>query len=316
MHSTGSMLYTILERLRAYLDEPALDAKYSNNFMVDHLISPSMVEVLSRLSMTYDNPVLLRHELSTVKDQQYYQLPPNVGEIMRVAEVNSQGRVTKEALPRSLYSPRGFGWSIEGNLISFMPYPTTAETFDIFYIPNGDFRVCYMDGSTTAKGGRLDGTRKTLTIATSTTPAPTLGALDLRENSYAGGILRLWNDANTVVEERVISSYDVKVGGGSEKTITVRSAFTSDIEAGGTDDLRFELIPSGFQSLWQAVTASAAIKLGTMRSISQKQMQYLILQYKSAIKTIGDNLSYMQNRIPKHFDKQTVDNRLGWHILD
>ena len=81
MHSTGSMLLTILERLRAFLDEPTLDAKYSNDFMVNHLISPSMVEVLSRLSMTYDNPVVLRHEITTVKDQQYYQLPPNIGRL-------------------------------------------------------------------------------------------------------------------------------------------------------------------------------------------------------------------------------------------
>ena len=315
MHSSGSMLYTILERLRAFLDEPTADAKYSNNFMVDHLVSPSMVEVLSRLSMTYDNPIILRHELTTVEDQQYYQLPPSIGEILRVAEVDDNGRVTKETLPRSLYNPRGQGWSIEGNLLSIMPFPTAnAETFDIFYIPNGDFRACYFDGSAAAKAGRLDADRKVLTVATSTTPSPTLGALDFRENAYAGATLRLWNDSNTLVEERVVASYDVKDGSG-DSTLTVRSAFTADIEVGGSD-LRFELIPAGFQSLWQAITASAAIKLGTMRNISQKQMQFLVLQYKSAIKTIGDNLSYMQNRIPKHFDKQTVDNRHGWQILD
>tara|TARA_R100000458_G_scaffold32299_2_gene29612 strand:+ start:341 stop:1261 length:921 start_codon:yes stop_codon:yes gene_type:complete len=306
------MLYTILERLRAFLDEPTADAKYSNAFMVNHLISPSMVEVLSRLSLTFDNPIILRHELTTVDGQQFYQLPPNIGEILRVAEIDDEGRVTKETLPRSLYSPRGQGWSIEGNLLSISPYPTAnTETFDIFYIPNGDFRAAYFDGSAVAKAGRLDATRKILTIATSTTPSPTLGALDFRENAYAGATLRLWKENNTLVEERVIASSDVSLN-----TITVRSAFTTDIEAGSTNDLRFELIPSGFQSLWQAITASAAIKLGTMRNISQKQMQFLVLQYKTAIKTIGDNLSYMQNRIPKHYDKQTVDNRHGWQILD
>jgi hypothetical protein len=59
MHVTGSFLYTVLERIRGYLDDPDFDAKYNNDFIIRHIISPTMVDVWSRVNMNLDNPVVL-----------------------------------------------------------------------------------------------------------------------------------------------------------------------------------------------------------------------------------------------------------------
>ena len=311
MHSTGSFLYTVIERIRAMLDEPSMDAKFSNDFIVRHVISPSMVDVLTRISMTYDNPVILRHSVSLVANEQYYQLPPSIGEVLRFAITDSNGRVINESLPTSMYNRNGSGWSLEGNLLSISPTPSGPSTADIFYSPNGDFFPHFADGTTSdgTKDGVLSGDRDMLVLAQS----PTLGSLETRENGYAGGVLRLWNHNENILEERIISSYNV-----SGRTVTVRVPFTSDIET--SNGHKYEIAPQGIQSLYQAIALAGAMNMAASRNVSDKQMKFYILQYRAAIKTIGDNLSYMQMRIPKHYEKNTVDNdarflRTGW-VLD
>jgi len=291
MHSTGSFILTVIERIRAYLDEATLDAKYTNDYIVRHIICPEMVNVLSRLSLNYGNPVRLRYTVTLDTATEHYTLPPNIGEIYRVTKMDADNRVTEEWVPRHEFHPSGPNWQIQGNLLSFRPLPNNNESVSIHYIPNGDFSPHYDSNS-----GELDGTRKIFTFPAS----PDLGAIDNRENSYAGAMLRVWD--NNVLEERVIESYDA-----SERKATVRVAFSSDINV--ASDLQYEVAPLGMQSLYQTIAAAGAINLGTGRNITQKQMQFLMLQYKTAMKSAADNFTSIQARIPKGFEKNTADNR-------
>ena len=100
MHSTGSFLFTVIERVRGYLDEPS--SKYSNDFMVRNIIMPEMVNVLSRLSLNFDNPIVIRQAISLVSGTEYYQLPPNVGEVFRLVQLDENNIITAD------YKPSGF----------------------------------------------------------------------------------------------------------------------------------------------------------------------------------------------------------------
>ena len=309
MHSTGSFLLTVIERVRAYLDEAIVDAKFTNDYLVRHVSCPEMVNVISRLSNNADNLIRVRHSITLVDGQEFYVLPPNIGEIFRFAVIDLEGRITKEFLPRNEFNPRGPGWQIEGNMLSIRPYPATGETADIHYIPNGDFQPHYHTGSESTQGGEM--TSYTTFVFD---PTPTLGAIDNRENAYAGATLRVWTTAaghhgglpdHAVLEERIIESYDA-----STRIATVRRPFTADISTATKPGLRYEVAPVGMNSLIQAISCAAAINLGTARNITQKQMQFIVLQYKMAMKTIGDNFSFMQARKPKSYHKDTVDNRL------
>ena len=295
MHSTGSFLYSVIERVRGYLDEPS--SKYSNDFLVRNVIMPEMVNVLARLSLNFDNPIVIRHNITFVTGTEYYQLPPNVGEVFRLVKLDSDNVVTQEFLPFNQMHPHGPNWSLEGNLLSCRPKPDIDDTLTLFYIPNGDFLPHYATDGAMASDG------KSLTLSAS----PLAGGVDTRPGAYAGATLRILKQgSNTMLQERVIDTHTAyNTGPGLVKT---RIAFDAPYN-GSLSNVNYEIVPQGFQSLMQCVSAAAAINLGVMKDITAKKMQFLQLEYRKALKTIGDNLSYMQARKPKKFEKNTVDNQ-------
>jgi len=292
MHSTNSFLYTVIERIRGYLDDPDFDAKYDNDFLVRHIISPSMVDVWSRINMNLDNPVVLRQDIEFDETTEYYQLPPSVGEIWRIACRDADGNVVDEVMPRNEFHPHGIGWAIEGNTLRFDPKQKenrTGFTWHIYYVPSGDVSPHYSDD-----GGTMRGDRQTFILDS----APDLGAIDRRENAYAGQILRIIPSSG-MVEERVITTHDVDLA-----EVTVRIPFKTTLE----NNVRYEIAPIGLQSLYEAVAAGASLKLGSYRKITAGHYQMILQQYRSAIKSATDNFANLQMRNGKYWKKNTVDN--------
>jgi len=293
MHSNQSFLYTCLERVRGYLDDPDFDAKYDNNFLIRHIISPCMTDVWARINMNLDNPVVLRHDIAIDSDTEYYILPPSIGEVWRVAARDSKGRIVNELMPRNEFHPIGVGFAIEGNCLRVDPKVST-KTYTLYYVPSGDVRPHY---GTTASDAGLAGDKKTFTLTTS----PTVGDLDRRDNAYAGQILRIIPTSGKI-EERVIETHTVADDGTA--TVVTRLPFT---KAHG-NQVVYEIAPIGMQSLYEAISAAASLKLGAYRKITAAHHQMITQQYRSAIKTATDNLANMQLRTGKYFDKNTVDN--------
>ena len=290
MHSTGSFLYTVLERIRGYLDDPDFDAKYDNDFLIRHIISPTMVDVLARINMNADNAVVMRLDFTPTDTDEYYQLPPSVGEVLRIARRDSDGRVEDEVMPRTEFHPNRVGWALEGNTLRFDPkFGKNEKDYTIYYIPSGDVMPHY-----SADGGTVTGDGTTLRLDAS----PDLGTIDRRENAYAGQILRVIPAAG-MIEERVIASHDVDT-----RDVEVRIPFKGNLSS----SVRYEIAPIGMQSLYEAISAGAAMKLGAYRKISGSHYQMVLQQYRSAIKTVTDNLANMQMRTGKSFQKKTVDN--------
>jgi hypothetical protein len=307
MHATHSILYTILERLRFYLDEATLDAKYDNDFLLRHVIMPEFVTVYSRLARNFDNPPIIRHPIPWVAGQEYYVLPPNVMELIRVAELSDEGRVKQEWIPRGEFDRRGPGWALEGNMLVWRPIPQTTQDLDIWYIPSGDFLMHYSDdGETFDTTG--DGLVDTLDLEGEPVA---LGALDIRTNGYVGGTLRIIRpDDKNLIEERMIETYSPDAAGGPR--LTVRRPFTSAISPSTPSaGVKYEIVPLYAQALASAVAASGAVSLGTAKSISEKKMKFIMVEYRKHLKTVGDQLANMQARIYKSWQKSTVDNTSG-----
>lgn len=297
MDSSESFLKTVIERLRGYLDDADFEAKYNDQYLLQHIVMPSIVDVQARLSLNADNPIVLSHTLSLVANQESYVLPPCVGEVLRIVKYpdsDSDGLHDYEWKPRGYFSVGGPGWILEGNMICFRPYPKEAEDITLHYLSNGDMRPHYYDhsGATNVNKGYL---------TTSTTfkfsDTPTLGLLDKRPHAYAGSILRLYGA--TTHEERVVQSYDV-----ATRVATVRRAFTLTTAL----NYDYEVAPPNFQSMTEAVTLASAIKLGTWRKVSQAHHSLMVEQYRMALKTITDNLANMQARTGKSWQKDTPDN--------
>lgn len=292
MDSTGSFLKTVIERVRGYLDDSDFDAKYQDQFLTQHVIMPALVDVWSRVSLNADNPVMLDYSISLVNGQECYVLPSCVGEVhevVQMSEYGNDGQPATEMIPRHRMSVGGPTWALEGNMLCFRPFPSGVDgitPYTIRYTSNGDMSPHY---------DSLNGNMLTSNTFQFTT-VPELGLLDKRENCYAGQIIRILD--GDVYEERIIASYDA-----ASRTCTMRRPFTVGI---GTH--AYEVAPSRSQGMVEAVSIACALKLGTWRKCSQAQMGMFTQQYRSAIKTIGDNMANMQMRTGKSWAKDTRDN--------
>ena len=302
MDSIRSFLKTVIERVRGYLDDADFDAKYTDQFLVQHVIMPGMVDVWSRCSLNADNPVLLSYDITMVEDQECYVIPPCVGEVHEIVQYTgaygsqtNNGVPTDDMYPRHRMSVGGPIWSLEANMICFRPFPsglTGNNTWTLRYTTNGDMNPHYHD-STTTNAGSLNAGKDQFTLSS----APALGLLDKRENAYAGQVLRILD--GSVFEERVIASYDP-----STRVATLKRPFSTPSSGAHL----YEVCPAQAQGMVEAVALACALKLGAWRKISGVHAQMLQVQYKSAIKTIGDNLANMQMRNGKSWWKDTRDN--------
>ena len=305
------MLLTVIERLRGFLDDPMVNAKYDNSFLAAHIIAPAMADVYSRMNMTSDNPVLIRHSITLNTGQEYYQLPAMIGSVWRLAFLGDHGEIIREYLPRGVFHPSGPGWALEENLLVVRPYPTGTETIDIWYSPSGQYMPHYGDGM-------LDADGYTLTLDAT----PTLGLLDRRDGAYNGSILRLLPE-DGMIEERVIDEHLVCAG-----TLRVRRPFVlcgdihtheSSSSSSSNENLHiavtYEVAPQGSQGMYEAIACRAALKLSTYRNASQKHRNFILDEYKSAIKTLRDHLTNMQLRTGKYHQKDTVDNESNWIMV-
>ena len=308
MDTTRSFLKTVIERVRGYLDDGDFDAKYTDQFLVTHVIMPGLVDVWSRCSLNADNPVLLSYDITLVNDQECYVIPPCVGEVHEIVQytgttgaIPNNGLPTADIYPRHRMSVGGQNWALEGNMICFRPFPqdlTGNTTWTIRYTTNGDMAPHYSTNVAGGSASSLDATRTLFTVSDS----PQLGLLDKRENAYAGQILRIL-DGN-VFEERVIASYNPVT-----RVATLKRPFSSNVTTGAHI---YEIAPAQSQGMVEAVSLACSLKLGAWRKIAQSHAQMLNMQYRSAIKTIGDNLSNMQLRTGKGWAKDTRDSP-GWY---
>lgn len=295
MDAKSSTLLTILERVRSYLDEPDVNSKFTNDYIVRHWIMPSFMDVMARLNLNRDEPVVNRVTISLVANQEYYQLPPCIQEVMRLFQYSDNFQVKRDAYPLHTNNPRGPIWGLEGNTLFIRPTPTLAEDWTVEYISNGDVAICYNEGTSNGATMAADGTTVTLSST-----APTLGSRDLRDTAYVGSILRIIPDGGDH-EERIISSYDA-----GTRVCGLRRPFTHNL---GSSNLRYEIVPfTASQSLLEAIATRAAMKGGAGRGISQAWRDTLTQEHKMAMKTIKDNLQYYNTRTGKSFEKDTFDN--------
>lgn len=318
MDATGSMLKTVIERVRGFLDDPDLEAKYSDDYILRHIVRPAFASVMSRINNSSQTPVMHRLTFPLSEGVADYQLPPCIGEIWRLCVMDESGRVLQEAIPRGLYNLRGPNWKIEGNVLSFLPYPNADySTMELWYIHSGDFSFAYSTGGVSAF--QLNATRDGGTININT--AATLGEWDKKPSAYVGQMLRLVGTSNTVpTEERIITSWTPSGVTSPSWTptsiwnFTLRKPFTYATASANLPT--FEIAPEGSENLWEAVAAASAMKLASYRKLSGEHFGMIQAAYRDAMKTTMDHYSNMQMRMPKAWEKDTVDNQLTqpWRI--
>lgn len=149
MDATGGFIATVIERTRAYLDDPSLDAKYDDNFLVRNIISPTFASVASRINNSTTNAISVWIPFPLTKGTQYFALPPCVGEVWRLAQRNTDKWVSREAMPRTEWHYRGPNWKVEGNMMVFAPTPDLDyDDLELQFIHNGEVQPFRMPTAT------------------------------------------------------------------------------------------------------------------------------------------------------------------------
>lgn len=296
MHETGSFLRSFIERVRANLDEADVDARFDDSYIIRYVCGPALVDVLSRLSNTYSCPVVLSYQVVLNEDIRQYPLPPCVQTVMNLRFLDDEERVVADLRPRSHYSRLGQGWALAGSAgcltLNFNEGPEDGRLAEVLYTPNGDMHSHLGSGTLVRTGG-------TARIELDNTPE--LGLLDRRTSAYAGQVLRILTTSPTPIGVGTISRTYYEA---SKWYAEVDDDFPEDIEDG---TITYEIVPSADASFWEATAFWAALKMGGKR-LSDSFRQHLTVQYRMALKTIGDNLTTIQGRLPKYIEKDTLDN--------
>jgi hypothetical protein len=288
MHSSGSIIKTYCEKVRHYLDDPDLDAKYDDNYLVRFFLSSAMSDVISRVSMMSDAQITASITVTVAAGTQYYKLPPSVRQVLRVGITDTaSGLFVEDYKPRNEFSMYGPGWSLEGNLLAFKPIPTEARDFTILFVPSGDVGVHY-----DTAGGVLNANGTFTMDAT-----PVIGSVEKRDNAYIGSYLRILG--TTVTDELVIKDHDA----------ATRILILRNVASNAAGSYASEVVPFIMEPLVDAISISAAMRTGVGRKITAGHQQSLLLAYRQAIKTSYDTLGNMNARVGKRFSGESVDNR-------
>lgn len=296
MHSSGSILLTLCEHVRRYLDHPTVDAKYNDAYLVSNIIPPAIEHVFARNALGGDNPIRLTVPITLVANTAEYPLPATLGQLWRVYHLDTDGKMDAEIVPQNHYALNGPGWEIDGNVIRFNPAPTASEAGEVWYVEftsDCSYLPHYSEAS-----GAVASDNLTVTLAST----PTLGSVDRRPNAYAGQMLRVLTASNGVWQERVIASSTA----GATPQVVLRNPFSPSLA--GVTGLRYEIGPAMSFSLLQAISLYATLDLGAATNITPAKESQLTRLLKTAMKTVKDKAYNMQARTGRSFDLGTVDN--------
>lgn len=298
MHSSGSIIKTYCEKVRHYLDDPDLDAKYDDNYLVRFFLPSAMTDVISRVSQMSDAQILSSFQITVSAGTNHYKLPPAVGQVVRIGTTESvTGLFIEDLKPRNQFNMNGPGWSIQGNTLVFLPAVEITKTYTIVFVPSGDIQCQYV----TANGASLvQSVNSNGTFSLATTP--TLGSDDKRPNSYQGAYLRVFG---SVTDEVIITDHDATL-----KIVTPSTPLLNSVAAGYS----YEIVPFLLEPMIDAISISAAMRAGVGRKINQAHLQSLMLAYKQAIKTAHDTLANMNGRVGKGFYGATIDSIPAMYI--
>lgn len=295
----GGFLTTTIRRIRTMVDEPDVDAKYDDDYLIADVIEPACAQVWDDVNLTASDAIVARMTLSMVSGTLDYLLPPIVGKLWRVSVKNSVTDLSeREAVPRSPLHAWGGGYEIHGNVLRFSPAPTETVAVVIEFTPVMDVRMHKGTGS------RDTGDTTSLTLDST----PTQGVLDNRPNAYVGCMIRILDDGSTPIseQERIVTSYDNTTG-----EALVSPAFSPAL---GSGTITYEITPPTSKAFYNVVAMRGALTLLASKGGSDNRYMKVMREYQAAIRALRNVTTWREARVGPRFHSDTVDNRDRWPL--
>ncbi len=284
--SGSGFLSDIVSLVRKATDEPSQSPKYTDGDIVEY-VQAGMDAVITDIQSNTDHPIIVRYSITLVAGTQFYILPPNVAELIRIAKINTNSDLAEyEVWPGSHMNPGGHGWKLEGNVLRLLRDWDSSDVLELMYHPNSEPAM--------HKGTAEDIGATTVTLM----ETPTDGTLGKRPNEYVGMLLRILSSDQNYVEERMITDYDL-----TTRIATVAKAW--DTTPTGT--VVYEVVPIYSRLIKHVVALRTSIDILSNEGNSQR-MATLNQNYVIKVSAMRRALARMEGRFPHHFDGDTWDN--------
>lgn len=279
------MIDRLVQLVRQNTDEPVADAKYTVADLLGR-IEAAFQEILADLNCNRDDPLLVRHPVMLEEGSNLFLLPPNVEQIVRLAELDdTTGLPAWQMVPGSSARVGGPGFRVEGRMLRLDPnwLGATREVV-LMYVPNGDFRLHY--------GTTVEVQEDSLVLAAT----PAQGERDTRENAYVGAVVRVIDGGRGLMQERFIRSYD---------WVSRRAAVEPGFDPVPPHESGYEVVPCWLRETERVVAFHVALDL---LSISGNTTKHGLLErrYYQAMRTLRMQLSRKQNIVGDYFEHWTL----------
>lgn len=280
MSQEYSILRNFMERVRSLVDSPDSDGKYTDDWLLSHVVQPSIQDVYSRMMLGALNPVVLPFLLELEEGRIHYPLPGNLQEIVAIVRLSDSGMAVRDWRPSSRLSPHGPGWVVEGRNLAVIPAPNaSAEPWIVWFIPSAN-------ASWFVGNARVDEEGSNVVLK-----EEVLGKKDRREGVYVGHEMRVLSDQGTI-KTHTVSANDPS-GSSNDGTISVRAVLP---ETPPLETFLIEVLPVLFDDWSEAAATRCAIKLGSISGVTRHRRENLEMEHRRAMKTALDLVSSIQSR--------------------
>lgn len=281
--------------IRDLLNEGAVNPKWTSAKILG-LVEKSFGLIAPEIFRNADSPNSVRLSVSTTADTLIYVLPPNVAEIIRIAKLNTDGRIEWTVDPRSRWNPAGVGVTLDNNQIRFAPTWRFNETLTIWYIPTGE--VSLIEGTLGPEA------QTSAVLAFDKSDDITTGTVDTRTNAYAGYVISLLDDsANDAQDDRIITASAFASSTGiTSVTVEPVLSFTPQASAD-----TWEIRPVFGDVLQMAVALRVAMFIATAERMDRARSM-LKDDYNSVMRELRLRAASKDQMIGGHFRGDTYQN--------
>jgi hypothetical protein len=297
--STGysdSFLSRSIAKVRQWIDEPAINAKYTDTEILEQL-ELSYISVVSEKNRSAQTPAVASVIVTLTAGTTEYILPYTIGTIEAIYEAEAYGGKLFYS-SRSRYNPFGQRMWVEGNVLKLQDTGMLGfgDEITVEYIPSGTARLHH--GTCTINSA---GTEVTFGAT------PNVGTLDTHHNAYTGCVLRLLNTDGTTVtgnyqQERPITAYE-----NTTRVATVAPAL-SPVPTTDDGSIYYEIAPAIHKGLDLVVPIHAAYTVAAMEG-NRKRAGTILTAYREQIRNVRLQAYYSNVQECSKMRGDNFDNR-------
>ena len=285
---TDSMLVRMISQVRKWTDEPKLDSKYTDSYIIGRAEN-AFALVLGEKRRQEQDPVVATVEVSITSGTKVYQLPAMMGPVVAVYYVDQNSDYGLKLFYSRFGSHNvlGKGIWVEGHTLHVQAgYSYVDQPIQVEFWPNGCARL--HTGTCTLNA---DGDEATFGAT------PYLGEMDRAVNAYAGSICRMFKVTGSTVVGNVIQEIPIKSFNAVTRVAVLQQAL-DPIPTTDDGSIFYEIahqlpIPLdsvlGMRVAWEINAIEQPKKAAACLAMYNSNMRHVRLDaYMSQVQSLGD----------------------------